>query len=372
MFNPPRDGDPVILGPAESGPDPDTVEQAFDQTEEPVRHPDPANGFKNKGVIDRVEGFGRVHEENEKIPISKKRIQGVVHPFYHRVEELVKLPEVFLEDPARDKTFLSFVQMSKKSEAYRFDYNFRDNAVIRIGNGNRTGVVNGEETLLGDKEEKTEIKAFRGFNPVGQSPENTPEDQRRDLSDGPPGREGDPVRTWGRVVRAPNRVLRFLNRREGGEEVTGDRVRIIPKVLVWANGLVSNGSGSPDLRPKIGSHGGHFVRVRSKGGREGKSKGLDPLPSGREGKLDLFNKVRFPNRRGPGVAGLGLDAPGLEKVINPGPKPSSVQGGEIGVTGEKILGGRGGLLLFEPDGLYTGHKIGKVSGVGFPVTVPTS
>ena len=80
LFNPPRDGDLVILGPAESGPDPDTVEQAFDQTEEPVRHPDPANGFKNKGVIDRVEGFGRVHEENEKIPISKKRIQGFVHP----------------------------------------------------------------------------------------------------------------------------------------------------------------------------------------------------------------------------------------------------------------------------------------------------
>ena len=71
-------GDPVFLGPAESGPNPDTMEQAFDQPEEPFRHPDPPNGFKDEGVVDRVKGFGSVHEKNEKITTVEKWIQGVV------------------------------------------------------------------------------------------------------------------------------------------------------------------------------------------------------------------------------------------------------------------------------------------------------
>jgi hypothetical protein len=54
------------------------MEQAFDQPEEPFRHPDPPNGFKDEGVVDRVKGFGSVHEKNEKITTVEKWIQGVV------------------------------------------------------------------------------------------------------------------------------------------------------------------------------------------------------------------------------------------------------------------------------------------------------
>ena len=78
----------------------------------------------------------------------------------------------------------------------------RDDAVVRVGDGDGAGVIREEGSLLREEKEETVVVPVGGELPAGQCTEDLEEDRSSVPGDTSPGSERDAVRTSRRVVGA--------------------------------------------------------------------------------------------------------------------------------------------------------------------------
>ena len=229
------------------------MEEAGNQQGKPGGEADALDGLQDKGVVHRVEGFSGIHEEDKFISRVE---EGGGFGLHHLVKELVELPDMVLEGAAGDKAFLVGEKGPEKEVRDRPHHGFRDDAVVRVGDGDGAGVIREEGSLLREEKEKTVVVPVGGELPAGQCTEDLEEDRSSVPGDTSPGSERDAVRTSRRVVGAYDGLLQDL---DGGNEGQGHArggAGVLPVVGVRADGLLLGLPGGPDGAPVSGSEEG--------------------------------------------------------------------------------------------------------------------
>ena len=220
------------------------MEEAGNQRGKPGGEADALDGLQDKGVVHRVEGFSGIHEEDKEV-ISRVE-EGGGFGLHHLVKELVELPDMVLEGAAGDKAFLVGEKGPEKEVRDRPHHGFRDDAVVRVGDGDGAGVIREEGSLLREEKEETVVVPVGGELPAGQCTEDLEEDRSSVPGDTSPGSERDAVRTSRRVVGACDGLLQDLDGGNEGEGHARGGAGVLPVVGVRADGLLLGLPGGPD------------------------------------------------------------------------------------------------------------------------------
>ena len=267
-------------------------------------------------MIDRVEGLGGIHEQNEKV--FSVREEGVRNHLLlnHRIELLIEGTDVLFEEALRNEALLRRVQGGHKSGGDDADHRFRDDAVIGVGDGDGAGVFGKEGALFWNKEEDSVIIAAGGQFTRDQGDQDQVNDRRGMCVDSTPGGKANAVRTRGGVVRLEDRIFDLGEGGDQWQEGRGNSTTKFAIVILRLNVLAVPRALGPDPRPVTLRPAGHQTGVRGGRGIGVGTEGVEPLTSGRKHSLNPIEGVRsLASSGGAGLMGFRLHSRARQESV---------------------------------------------------------
>ena len=130
LFDTPKNVDPVGEVPSEGGGNPNILEGSFDKVNEPKWEPGAGQDLEGPGVVNGVKGRGGVEKEDE-------TLGTVLDP---SKEVVVDTDSVIHPVLSGKKPLLSWVNQGRNSRHYDVSHGGSKDAVVRVGNADRSGV----------------------------------------------------------------------------------------------------------------------------------------------------------------------------------------------------------------------------------------
>lgn len=320
------DSNPDVRERPKEGGDGDVVERASYVVKQPTGIASLRDYCLNPIVVNGVEGPRRVEEEEV---VGELVLDS-------REEEVVDISSVRGAVLPPKEALLAGVEEVDRGghDGVRDDRG--EDAIVGVSNTDGPGVGHKVGHFLGDEEEVGEVVARGRGTAVEEELEDREQDGARDVCDGSPGGEGDPIRARRGVLAAGDRVLNIF------QGWAMDERGVNTLVVGTEEGRVRRAgrAGLPDTAPEVRGDEGHVGMGSGQGVIRGFLEAFEVLVIVRQGRLDISEGVEALGRAWGWVA-RDEDVVGSKKaIVSPAAKRERDERAKEGVRPQESVDAR--------------------------------